>query len=160
MIIQAAGVERVPWDRTLLALLRLFDGHQLDWWLLGSAALAVRGLDVAPHDIDLVVADDTVSKVEELLLDHLVQPVVSTPGWVHNSFARAFLFSRVEWVGGVCPVADEQFLSDQGPFAASHLEVVRWCGSEIRVPPLPLQLEVCKRRGLTERAEMIERALS
>lgn len=93
MIEQAAGVEKVLWDHTLLALLRLFDGHELDWWLLGSTALAVRGLDVAPHDVDLIVADNAVFKVEEMLLDHLVQPVVSTPGWVHNSFARAFLFS-------------------------------------------------------------------
>ncbi len=160
MVMQAAGVETVPWDRALLALLRLFHAPTLDWWLTGSAALAVRGLDSAPHDVDLVVADSAVADVEELLLDHLVQPVVSTPGWVHNSFARAFLFSRVEWVGGVCSTADEEFLSDQGPFAAQHLEVVRWRGHDIRVPPLSLQLETCKMRGLRGRARLIERALS
>jgi len=66
----------------------------------------------------------------------------------------------VEWVSGVCPAANERFLSDQGPFAASHLELVRWRGYEIPVPPLALQLEVCKKRGLTERAQMIEGALS
>jgi hypothetical protein len=159
MIMQAAGVEKVPWDRALRALLQLFDGHEFDWWLLGSAALAVRELDVVPHDVDLVVADAAVSEIEELLLEHLVQPVVSTPGWVHNSFARAFLHSRIEWVGGVSPLADEFFLSDQGPYAASHLEVVQWGGYEIRVPPLALQLEVSKRRGLTERVQIIERAL-
>jgi hypothetical protein len=159
MIMQAAGVQRVPWDRTLLALLRLFDGHRIDWWLLGSTALAVRELDVVPRDVDLVVADDSMSDVEELLLEHVVQPVVTTPGWVHNSFARAFLHSRVEWVGGVSPLADELFLSDQGPYAASHLEVVPWGGYEIRVPPLALQLEVSKQRGLAERVRMIESAL-
>src|SRR6266849_232878 len=81
MILQAAGVRTVPWDRTLLALLHIFAGHQLDWWLLGSAALAVRGLDVVPRDVDLVVADDAVSQIEEMLLDYVVQPVVVTPGW-------------------------------------------------------------------------------
>jgi hypothetical protein len=159
MILQAAGIQRVPWDRTLRALLQLFDGHGFDWWVLGSTALAVRELDVVPHDVDLVVADDAVSEIEDLLLDHLVQPVVLTPGWVHNSFARAFLHCRVEWVGGVSPLADELFLSDQGPYAASHLEVVPWGGYEIRVPPLELQLEVSKQRGLSERVQIIERAL-
>jgi hypothetical protein len=159
MIEQAAGARPVPWERTLLALLHRFDGHHHDWWLLGSAALAVRGLDVRPRDIDLVVADEAVSTVEELLLEYLVQPVVLTPGWVHNSFARAFLHSRVEWVGGVSPTADERYLSDQGPYAASRLEVVRWRGHELRVPPLALQLEVCKQRGLAERVRVIEAAL-
>lgn len=160
MILQAAGMQTVPWDRTLLALLRHFVGRQLDWWLLGSTALAVRGLDVMPRDIDLVVADNATSEVENILLDHIVQPVVTTAGWVHNSFARAFLHSRVEWVGGVTPLADEAFASDQGPIAAGRLEVVRWRGYEIRVPPLELQLEVSKRRGLAGRVQIIERSLS
>jgi hypothetical protein len=160
MILQAAGTQTVPWERTLVALLRRFVGHHLDWWLLGGSALAVRGLEVVPRDGDLVVADDAMAEVEELLLDHLVQPVVPTPGWVHNSFARAFLHSRVEWVGGLSPLADESFLSDQGPFAASHLEVVQWHGYGIRVPPLPLQLESSKQRELAERVQVIERALS
>lgn len=48
---------------------------------------------------------------------------------------------------------------DQGPIAASRLEVIRWRGYDIRVPPLELQLEVSRRRGLGERVAIIERAL-
>lgn len=159
MLLQAAGVQPVPWNQTLLSLLTRLDGHDIDWWLLGSAALAVRGLHVTPGDIDLVVSDAGAFYLQELLLDCVVQPVIATPGWVHNSFARAFLHSRIEWVGGVNPIADAEYPSDQGPIAASRLEIVPWRGYEIRVPPLELQLEVSRHRGLTDRVAVIEKAL-
>jgi len=159
VLLQAAGVHSVPWDQTLLALLQILEGHDIDWWLLGSAALAVRGLQVKPGDVDLVVSDVGAFQLQELLLASIVQPVIATPGWVHNSFARAFLHSRVEWVGGVNPVADAEYPTDQGPLAANRLEVVSWQGYEVRVPPLELQLEVSQQRGLAERAAVIEWAL-
>jgi hypothetical protein len=160
MILQTAGVQSVPWDETLLALLEILNGHDIDWWLLGGAALSARGLTVSPHDIDLVVADSDTFHLEELLLDYIVQPVIATPGWVHNSFARAFMRSRVEWVGGVSPLADQEYPSDQGPIAARRLEEINWRGRRIRVPPLDLQLEVCRRRGLAARAAVIEQVLA
>jgi hypothetical protein len=139
--------------------LKILAGHDIDWWLLGSAALGARGLPVAPGDIDLVVSDIGAFQLDELLLDYIVQPVIETSGWVHNSFARAFLHGRVEWVGGVNPMADAEYPSDQGPLAANRLEVVSWREYDVRVPPLELQLEVSRRRGLVERVSVIERAL-
>ncbi len=159
MLLQAAGMTPVPWSESLLALLAMLDEMDTDWWLLGSAALAVRGLPTSPRDIDLVVSDSGVFHLQELLLEYVVQPVIVTPGWVHNSFARAFLHCRVEWVGGVVPIADAEYASDQGPIAASRLEVVSWGGYEIRVPPLELQLSVSRQRGLNDRVNLIEQAL-
>ncbi|GAC1530545.1 MAG: hypothetical protein NVS2B16_37460 [Chloroflexota bacterium] len=160
MVLQAAGVQPVPWAQTLHALLEILENEDVDWWLLGSTALVVRGLTANPRDVDLVVSDTSMFRLEELLLDYIVQPVVATPEWVHNSFARAFLHSRVEWVGGVSPTADADYPSDQGPIAARRLEGVVWHGREVRVPPLDLQLEVSRRRRLVNRAELIQRALA
>ncbi|HZU11845.1 MAG TPA: hypothetical protein VFB58_03320 [Chloroflexota bacterium] len=159
MILQAARAIPVPWETALAELLRFVEGQGIDWWLLGSAALAARGLSVGPRDIDLVVADEDMPRLERLLLDYLVQPVIASPGWVHNSFARAFLHARVEWVGGVVPLADAEYPSDQGPIAAASLEVIRWHGHRIRVPPLSLQFETSRQRGLTERVRVIEQAM-
>jgi len=55
--------------------------------------------------------------------------------------------------------ADDPLPSDFGPTAASRLEQVTWHGTVLRVPPLDLQLEVSKRRGLADRVAKIERAL-
>ncbi len=50
---QAAGLDPVPWADTLALVCGRLAG--VDWWLTGSAALAVRGLAVVPGDLDLVV---------------------------------------------------------------------------------------------------------
>jgi hypothetical protein len=155
MVLQAARARPVPWDRALSAFLHAIEGQSIDWWLAGSAALAVRGLDVMPGDLDLIVDGASALKLGELLLDHLVEPVLPSSGWIGDWFGRAFLHARVEWVGDVHADVDTPLASDFGPTAASRLEVVRWQGSAIRVPPLDLQLQVSERRGLTGRAAKI-----
>ena len=160
MILQMARVHAVPWEQALLAFLQIIEEQNIDWWLTGSAALSVRGLDVTPRDLDLVVDDKGAQKLGELLLNYLIEPVVDTQGWFCKWFGRAFLHARVEWVGGVDESADEPEISDFGPTAASQLESTNWRGYEIRVPRLDLQLKVNERRGLTERVEKIKHAMS
>ena len=159
MILQTARVEATPWEAALEAFLDRVEPHELDWWLGGSAALAVRGLSVVPRDFDVVIAERDAEQLGSVLLEHLDEPV--TPGhWFCRWWGRAFLHARIEWVGGVDERADQPTVSDFGPTAASRLETVAWRGHALRVPPLELQLEVSRRRGLTNRAEEIERTLN
>src|SRR5258708_920533 len=46
MILQRAGIQPVPWESALQALLQRLQGQNIQWWLVGSCALAARGLDV------------------------------------------------------------------------------------------------------------------
>lgn len=155
MILQAAGAMPVPWEQALHAFLERIASEPIDWWLGGSAALAVRGAPVVPHDFDLIVDDAGAQRLGALLHDALVEPVAPVQGWVCNWWGRAFLHARFEWVGGVNAQADQPDPGDFGPAAAARLETVEWCGHPIRVPPLDLQLQVSLRRGLHERAEQI-----
>jgi hypothetical protein len=66
MVAQAARAQPVPWERALDAFLRLVAPHGVDWWLCGSVALAARGLDVAPRDLDLVVAGADASRLGDI----------------------------------------------------------------------------------------------
>lgn len=157
MVLQTAGTQAVPWRECLLRFLEATRLHNIDWWMCGSGALAVRGMKIDPHDIDLVVSDADAPRLGDLLQDHLIEPVVPVEGWFCNWFGRAFLGARLEWVGGIDERADLPNASDFGPTAQSRLETVVWEGSEIRVPPLDLQLQVSKRRGLADRVQMIER---
>ena len=156
LILQKAGVRPVPWEQALLALLEKIKDQDINWWLVGSAALAVRGIDVSPHDIDLSVDDAGANKLGEVLLDYLVQPVEAAQDWICNWFGRAFLYARIEWVGGVDERADTPEISDFGPMAASRRETVNWHGHQFQVPPLDLQLMVSEQRGLSERVEKIK----
>ena len=154
---QRAGLEPIPWQDALAVTLAALQPIQVSWHLVGSAALAVRGLDIVPGDIDLVTDAQGAHLMQQALRPHLIQPLVPTPGWVAESFTRTFPGACVEWVGGVNASADAPEPTDFGSIAASHLEQVTWNGYSIRVPPLDLQLSVNQRRGRTERAAQIER---
>ena len=159
MILQTERVRPVPWERALDEVLRLVAPHGLDWWLVGSAALAARGLDVRPRDLDLSVAGADAQRLGDVLLDYLIEPVVPVRGWCCDWFGRAFVGARVEWVGGVDARADTPRVSDFGPIAADRLETVTWRGHTLRVPPLDLQLQVSERRGMADRVTEIKRVM-
>ena len=148
MVLQTARERPVPWREALAAFADVAESGGIRWRLAGSVALAVREIDVAPRDLDLATDNAGAQKLGDLLSDYLVEPVLSTPGWVANWFGRAFLHARVEWIG-----VDD-------PYAVEGLETVRWQGRALQVPPLEMQLEEDRHRGLTERVEKIERFLA
>lgn len=153
---QRAGLESIPWEDALGRTLATLSELDIEWYLVGSTALAVRGIDTVPGDIDLVTDATGARTLEKVLSDYLVQPLVHTPDWIADWFARAFLGACVEWVGAVNATADQPDPSDFGPTAASRLETVRWRGHMVPLPPLDLQLKVNRRRGRFERVTRIE----
>jgi len=81
MILQEAGEHTVPWEDTLALIARLMAEHAIRWWLVGSVALAARGLDVQPGDVDLVVDEEGSAGLTEALLDSLVEPIRPSTTW-------------------------------------------------------------------------------
>lgn len=158
ILLQHAGVKPVPWESALRDFLRQVQGAELKWWLSGSAALAVRGVDIAPRDLDFAVSDP--HSLGLLLQDALVEPVTRMRDWVAEWFGRAFLGALVEWVSDVrSPIIDDHGL-EQGAEAASRLELVPWEDFIVPVAPLDLQLVVAERRGQSDRAEKIRHLLN
>jgi hypothetical protein len=157
MILQALSAIPIPWDKALLHFLETIETTHIRWWLTGSAALAVRGLRIIPHDIDIVVDGADAESLGTLLFNDLIEPVIPSQNWISDWFGRAFAHARIEWVGGVHASVDDPHATDFGPTAASRLEKVTWNRKEINVPPLELQLQTSERRGLSQRAEEIRK---
>jgi hypothetical protein len=160
MVLQAAGIEQVPWQDALRVFLQRVEGENVEWWLAGSGALAVRGVDLVPRDLDVIVDPAGARVLADLFADVLMEPLVRVTDWFCEWWCRAFPGARVEWVGGVGPAADAPETSDFGPTAAGQLETVRWEGFKLRVPPIDLQLAVTERRGLSERVAKIREELT
>lgn len=152
MVLQSARLRAIPWDEALREFLRRVEGSGLDWFLSGSGALAVRGLDVSPGDLDFAVED--AQAVGRLLDDLLVEPVSEGAGWIAKWFGRAFHGALIEWIADVDPAIDHK-PNEQGPNAASRLETVEWEGHTIPVTPIDIQLEVSELRGLDRRTAKI-----
>ena len=96
LLYQCLGTTVIPcrprWNRCA----RKLHAGGVDWWLTGSAALAVRGGAVIPRDVDLVVADGDAVAVGDLLARGLIEPVCPAEWRISNCWGRAFLKARVE----------------------------------------------------------------
>jgi len=157
MLRQFTGHDRVPWRDALRELCRRTDGKPVDWWLTGSAALAVRGAPIEPGDIDLVCGVSDAVALGDVFSDAMVEPVAPAASEsISEWWGRAFCGARIEWIGGPKPWVDDPLPADFGPAAAARLEAVAFEDWMIRVPPLDLQRAVNQRRGLTERVAMID----
>jgi hypothetical protein len=153
---QSARLERIDWERGLCEVADRGYGSGLRWWLYGSGALAVRGVDVEPGDLDFHVSDAYLAG--RLLADLLVEPVTRMSGWVADVGGRAYAGVLIEWLAGAHPSGSNPPL-EQEEAARDHLELIRWKGRDIMVPSLRLQLAVAQRRGFDKRAALIRRLL-
>lgn len=151
---QSARRSPVRWREALEVFLARTEGSRLRWFLYGSGALAVRGIEVGPGDLDFWVDDAQLAGA--LLEDLLVEPVTAMTGWIADSGGRAFAGCLLKWIAGVHADVDEPEPHEQGPAAAARLEHVRWRGHDVPVAPLDLQLAVNRRRGLTGRVREIQ----
>jgi hypothetical protein len=158
MVLQSARLVAVPWDAALLEVVRRVESSGLTWWLYGSAALAVRGIEITPGDIDLNVDDAYLAG--ELFDDLLVTPVLELDAWAAKRVGRAFSVAIIEWLSEPHAHLDNPANPhEQGPYVADRLETIEWRGYQLRVPPLASQLVTCERRGLTDRAELVRAAM-
>jgi hypothetical protein len=157
---QSAGIDPVPWPDALAEVCARFGSAGVDWWLAGSAALAVRGAAVVPRDLDLIVSGADSRRAGDLFADGLIEPVSRAEWPLSEWWGRVFAGARIEWAGGVTPAADEPDVTDFGLTAAAALETIRWRGRDIRVPPLHLQRAVSLRRGLDSRVAIIDELLA
>lgn len=136
-----------------------FERRGVRWWLVGSGALYARGLDVKPHDIDVMTYKTEIEKIRAMVAPYIVEPFHHVTGWVVTGFGVVnyryridFAFEPEEWVDGQGPV-------DFGPHAQEHVEPIVWQGHEILVPPIELQIAPNEARGRHDRAELIRKYL-
>jgi hypothetical protein len=124
--------------------------------VVGSVALAVRGVDVRPGDIDVITTVEGADALGDSYRDVLVVPVADDPGF--GTWGRAFTGGiRVEWLGtrarvqeGPSPLAAAQWS------IASPFEEVCWENRILRVPPLGLQRRIEASRQQPDRVAAID----
>ena len=154
MLLQSARHVEADWQTGLHSFAERMEDTAVFWWLYGSAALAVRGLDVVPGDVDLAV--DHVELATAAMAPLLVLPLTYMPAWLADWTAWAFDGAIVEWLSDYHPPGSNP-PQEQEPAIIDMLEEVSWEGHQILVPPLASQLPIVEVRGLEERAAAIRR---
>lgn len=154
------------WREGLRHFVDTMAGSGIEWFLIGSCVLAVRGLEVVPRGVDVVFphASD-LPRVRDLFDPDTLQPLLECEGWVAAAYGEAFhgckiamAFMTQDCLDALDP--DGAGPSDSGPYAASHLETATWEGRTIPVPPMQLLLNINRRRGRADRVRLITDYLS
>ena len=146
MLRQHQAGQPVPWQPAMGRLVRRLEATDVEWGLIGSAALAIRGVTVSPGDIDIVTTSRGADVIADLYRHELVFPVVNWPG--AGLFGRAFDDCRVEWLG-----------NDGESWAwtlSGASETIDWQGHAVCVPPLDVQLRIEAQRGRAEHVRAIQ----
>ena len=145
-----------PWEQALLAFADKAKAAGIDWFLAGTCALAIRGIEVKPRDVDIILHLKDMDKVQEAFLDDTIVPVEECADWVATGFGVLFMHARIDLAFDTHDCLDSPEPIDSGPYAMNHLETVNWMGHTVKVPPMALLLNVNKRRGIQERVQLIE----
>lgn len=144
------------WAGPLEDLLRRAGQAQVPVAVVGSTALAVRGIDVRPGDIDVITTTEGADALADSYLESLVMPVATVPGF--GRFGRAFTGGiRVEWLGNPARSQEGPWpLASSAWSIASPFEEIGWENRILRVPPLEVQHQIEVHRQRTDRVAAIE----
>jgi len=156
LIGQCYGAEPVDWESALDRFASRLRGKGIEWLLIGSCPLAIRGIDVKPRGVDVVMRLTDFERVRELFANDMINPLMPCDNWVAKAFGVVYLGAPVSIAFGTDDSLDESEPIDSGPYAVAHAEAVTWRGHELRVPPIELSLNINRRRGRHARVQLIE----
>jgi hypothetical protein len=144
------------WRAALRDLLSRAGQARVPVAVVGSAALAVRGVDVRPGDIDVLTTLEGADALGESYRDVLVVPVATEPGF--GRWGRAFTGGiRVEWLGQPARVQEGPWPLNAAEWSvASPFDEIWWESRSLRVPPLELQRQVEVQRQRRDRVAAID----
>lgn len=156
----ARGVTPEAVDRALAWVADRHAEAGIDWWLTGSAALYARGLDLLPHDVDVMTHLREADAIARVVAHTIVEPFQRVRDWVVRGFGVIdrgglrvdYAFEPEAWVDG-------QGIVDFGPTAERGLEEIAWRGRTLRVPPLATHLWPNEARGRHDRVALVRAAM-
>ncbi|MGI6206767.1 MAG: hypothetical protein ACOYEW_01025 [Anaerolineae bacterium] len=135
------------WRDALLQFAQTCSRHGIEWYLFGSASEAVRGVNVRPQDIDIIVHTRDFFRVKRLFLDSTIEPFVDNKGtWLVRYFGRLCL-------GGfmVDVAADEKMNRENHQY-----DEALWNGYRLLLEPLQARYQTELQRNRQDRIRAIE----
>lgn len=149
---QLLKIRPAPWEQALSALIEKLAGTGIRWYIHGSAAMAIWGIDVAPRNLDIIFPDlSDFDRIRQLFLDETIYPIERCEGWIMGGLGGLFAHANVSIA----------FMNATDvPFNMSPLKEVEWMGKKIAISPLEWLKRDNQNYGRTERVELIERFLN
>ena len=152
---QLVGVELPDWETALEWISGIADSIGADWFLLGSAGLAIRGVEVRPGGVDIGMGEAHADRLAHRVSDEVMQPIAPTRDWpVSTRYGRLFRGAPIQVVGGIL---DQEFASPWDSQGQAELETVTWRGRQIRVTSLDREVAHARNMARYDLARAIVR---
>jgi hypothetical protein len=135
------------WKKSLLIFAKKCFENNIEWYITGSISEAIIGVEIIPHDIDIITHERDFYKIKELFINYLVEPFVDNKGtWVVQYFGRICIDGVMFDIA-----ADKKMNSENYDY-----ENITWENYKIKKEPLLKRYEIEKRRNREERIKKIE----
>lgn len=148
-----SGLLGFDWQKPIETLAQKFEENGVEWYLIGSASDAIRGVDVKPGDIDIVINTRDYEKVKNIFYAHFSDAILS-PFTDNKGLLPLQYISRLFIDGALFEIAaDEKWnFGNRQP----EYEKISWQGYHFYVEAIQLryQLEVWRNRD--DRAKAIK----
>lgn len=145
---QLLKIRPAPWKQALSAFIEKLVGTGIRWYIHGSAAMAIWGIDVVPRDLNIIFPDlSDFDRVRQLFLAETIYPIELCPGWLMGGLGGLFIHANI----GLAFMNATDVLFDM-----SQLKEVDWMGEKIAISPLEWQRRDNQNYGRGERVELIK----
>lgn len=142
--------------KKLMEVAEILKKNKIKWFLSGSTAAKVYGIDMIPKDINLVIDIKDMEKIQNLFKEKIIIPVEKCENWIAKGYGVMYDEIPVDFVFEVSKDLDNSEPIDCGPYAWNHLKNFEIDGKIIPVPELKLLYNINKRRNREERANLIK----
>ncbi len=151
--------DRKTIDDAIEWICSVHENNRIKWWLAGSAALYARGLDVRPHDIDVMTYKTEIEKLRPAVGNYICEPFHHVTSWVVKGFGVVYRRFRIDYAFEPEEWVDANGYVDFGPYAQARLEEIKWNNHTILVPPLELHIKSNAARGRIDIVDKIKAAI-
>jgi hypothetical protein len=135
------------WETTLSFFAKQCAENSIEWYITGSVSEAVLGVDIKPHDIDIIVHTKDFFKVKSVFAEYTVEPFADNKGtWLMRYFGRLCIGQ-----GYLDIAADEKTNAENRLY-----DKITWNGRDLFVEPLEVRYQTEIKRKRNDRIKAIE----
>ncbi len=158
---QLLKIRPAPWEQALSALIEKLAGTGIRWYINGSAAMAIWGIDVAPRDLNIMFPDlSDFDRVRQLFLGETIYPIERCDSWVLAGLGGLFVHANIGLAFRNAPDVSQPKELDWMGRDMSQLMEVEWMGRKVVVSPLEWLRRDNQDLGRPDRVELIERFMN
>jgi len=136
------------WKESLKLFAKKCSENNIEWYITGSVSEAAMGVEIIPHDIDIITHERDFYKVKELFLNYMVEPFVDNKGtWLVQYFGRLCIN------GIMFDIAADKKMNHEN----YNYKKIIWEGYSLNIEQIEIRYEIEKQRNRIDRIKKIEK---